>query len=259
MLTRSVSELQIVRVADNQTGRCWADGQKVVVLSPAEHDRLLAEAKEQGAREALAEFGRRLALSRQKVHEVTGHWPELTIMGTCGVWGFGFLDGDGPGGQWCADHDLDSTSCGRDPDKAMLKFLAAVQTAAAPKPCPCRTLGPSDWITKRNLWGYNIATGPDSGRTVYACPGELCPKCHKPLPPKPPEAMTIEECAAECRAAVQGSYSETLRCLPPGRCEPQWVIDLYAGGPGGRGFIVKGNACLDAWQAAVRKLREGGS
>ena len=63
MLTRSVSELQIVRVADNQTGRCWADGQKVVVLSPAEHERLLAEAKEQGAREALAEFGRRLALS----------------------------------------------------------------------------------------------------------------------------------------------------------------------------------------------------
>jgi len=130
----------------------------------------------------------------------------------------------------------------------MLKFLAGVQSAAAPKPCPCRTLGPSDWITKRNLWGYNIATGPDSGRTVYACPGELCPKCHKPLPPKPPEAMTIEECAeafAKCRYAPSCWWDKI----------GSWCIEYG----GNTKWVFGYDTCLAAWQAAVRKLREGGS
>ena len=132
----------------------------------------------------------------------------------------------------------------RDHPTMMEGIRAAVQAAT---PCPCKS---RKWQAGGGVWYFVAPTHDHTEFTPqkWIEPGDACPICGDALPPKPPSAMTIEECAEECPSiyfADRDLYG--------------WRV--YRRITGKPSMAVEGTYwpnCLAAWQAAADTHRRGG-
>ena len=213
----------------------WENGTEVVVLTPAELEAKLKEARAESDGDAVNSV-------RRKIFDETGKWPVFRPYGMRNKWECGDVRVDGQG------HEDLPLCMGDTPLAAAQSLLAAVQ--AAQEPCPCKS---AKWRPEDDCW-YMVARKHtcNEGPQFWLKPSYHCPDCGDPLPPKPVSAMTIEECADECPDwwfadadrygwRVYDRYGD-----PKGRGLPMAVVDYPNYEP----------TCLKAWQAATRKFRE---
>ena len=156
-------------------------------MPPAELEEQLAEARE----EAVAEDLRSAEELREAICSITGHLPGYDTTGPDEAplaWcGYQLHDGR-EGVEWCRLRGVSSNENGQTFTAAAQALLAAV---SAPEPCPCKG---AEWVDGDDWW---FLARHDEVMDAVGLPGDPCPLCDDPLPPKPVEAMTEDEIWAE--------------------------------------------------------------
>jgi len=105
------------------------------------------------------------------------------------------------GRDWCRDHGVESRCYGPTLLAAAQAFLAAVEAAAKPEPCPpepCPHKG-AKWDADKCAWRW---VDPDKPMTHINSPGSHCVLCGEPLPPKPVEHTSDDELEAEAKDRI---------------------------------------------------------
>jgi len=222
----------------------WRIGEAVFVLTPDELTAMLEEARAEVPEGFSYENVQPVRIAIMAITRC--NCPTVALNGD--QWRCTYEDNNA-GAAWCESHGIDKAGFGPTPLTATQSLLAAVQAAAEEKPVPDDEPELDiETAVRRGIWEFSRQCRV-LDEMMHSVTASL-----KAAAEKPTSAMSIEECAEECRNRdpYRFPYKAVAYKVPRG-CTFQITNDEddVIGEEG-----IYYDTCLEAWQAAAAKLRK---